>query len=306
MEERGGLVTDTKDKRLAERVRRLAETAASLHEGRNFPITRLTVIKALCREPRDATLFTVHLAVLARDQIVGGQRPQHLDQDVWERHKALAVEAVGVMQEHLAQASAQSRLRLADVLERVHGMQNKVVPVAWGVARVVDDRFLLIIEGALQCLLSPQAGPQLAYQTARQFAERYDPRYGTGLIPASAPFVEEIAAFWSRHHLGRAPAELPGPKPRKPPRAAAPPKLHVPRAAVRPATSSFSTTYPAITRWVKDCGWVEIGYSEGTNSFIRALDIGGMIWEGKTTYPSVDAALAELEKRLAKWIAENL
>ena len=304
--ENGGVVTHTEDKSLAGRVRRLAATAAALREGRNFPVTRLTVIKALCREPRDAALFVTHLAVAARDQIVSGRRPRHLAPEVWEHHKALAVEAVVAMQEHMTRASARSKPRLADVLGRVERTQDKVVPVAWGQARVIDDRFLLIIEYALQCLLSPQAGPQLAYRAARAFAERYDPRYGTGLIPESAPFVEEIAAFWSGHHLGRATAELPAPKPRKPPKAAAPSNPLVPRAAAqRPATSAFSTTYPAITRWVNEWGWIEIGYSEGSTSFIRALDIGGSVWEGKDTYTSLDAALAALEKRLAKWIAKN-
>jgi hypothetical protein len=65
------------------------------------------------------------------------------------------------------------------------------------------------------------------------------------------------------------------------------------------------TAYPAITRWVEDWGWIEIGYSEGSSSFIRALDIGGLIWEGKDTYASLDAALAALEKKLARWIAKN-
>jgi hypothetical protein len=33
-------------------------------------------------------------------------------------------------------------------------------------------------------------------------------------------------------------------------------------------------------------------------SFVRALDIGGMVWEGEATYASVDAALHALEAAL--------
>jgi hypothetical protein len=31
---------------------------------------------------------------------------------------------------------------------------------------------------------------------ARDYAERYDSSHGTGLIPASAPFLQDIADFW--------------------------------------------------------------------------------------------------------------
>jgi hypothetical protein len=56
----------------------------------------------------------------------------------------------------------------------------------------------LLFEYAIRCLLSPshEIG-YWAYQTARHYAERYDSHYGTGLIPASLPLVEDIAGFWS-------------------------------------------------------------------------------------------------------------
>jgi hypothetical protein len=126
---------------------------------------------------------------------------------------------------------------------------------------------------------------------------------GSGLIPESAPFVEQIAAFWSRRHLGRPVIERPARTPRKLQKGSA---RRSPQAALRPSTSSFATAYPAIKRWVEeDWGWIEVGYTEGSRAFIRALDIGGLIWEGKHTYASVDAALEALDKKLAQWIAEN-
>ena len=38
--------------------------------------------------------------------------------------------------------------------------------------------------------------PLWAYQTARQYAERYDSSHFTGLTPASAPLLKDIADFW--------------------------------------------------------------------------------------------------------------
>jgi hypothetical protein len=42
-----------------------------------------------------------------------------------------------------------------------------------------------------------------------------------------------------------------------------------------------------------------------SRSFVRILDIGGLIWESERPYPTVAAALADAEEALAAWIAEN-
>lgn len=56
--------------------------------------------------------------------------------------------------------------------------------------------------------------------------------------------------------------------------------------------------YPRVTEWVKTHGWIEIGQDDYSRSFIRVLDIGGMIWEGHETYPSLDDALQAAEQAL--------
>ena len=67
---------------------------------------------------------------------------------------------------------------------------------------MIRNRDLLVVEDALRVLVSgPEMAPIWAYQAARDYAERYDPRYGTGLIPSSAPLMEDIARFW-RDYFG--------------------------------------------------------------------------------------------------------
>ena len=51
-------------------------------------------------------------------------------------------------------------------------------------------------------------------------------------------------------------------------------------------------------------GQIEIGQDDDSQSFVRALDMGGMVWEGKPKYKSVDAALDDLEAALEKIIEE--
>jgi len=49
-------------------------------------------------------------------------------------------------------------------------------------------------------------------------------------------------------------------------------------------------------------GYIEMGYGDDSLSFVRALDIDGMIWEGQEHYPTPDEALQALEHSLAAWM----
>ena len=62
--------------------------------------------------------------------------------------------------------------------------------------------------------------------------------------------------------------------------------------------------YPNISRWVAD-GLIEIGYDINTESFIRVSDEGGVIFEGKSNYKTLDDALADAEKAISDWFEEN-
>jgi hypothetical protein len=43
-----------------------------------------------------------------------------------------------------------------------------------------------------------------------------------------------------------------------------------------------------------------------STSFIRALDIGGLVWEGKNRYDSLDDAFQDLETCLAEWMEQSI
>ena len=67
---------------------------------------------------------------------------------------------------------------------------------------------------------------------------------------------------------------------------------------------TFEQSYPHIARWVREYGWIEIGYDDYRRSFIRGLN-GDLIWEGQGPYATMDAALQELEAALAAWLDEQ-
>lgn len=65
-----------------------------------------------------------------------------------------------------------------------------------------------------------------------------------------------------------------------------------------PAPDSFEARYPNIAAWVRD-GLIEIGRDDFSRSFVRAFDVGGVVWEGAEEYDSLDDALRALDDGIA-------
>jgi hypothetical protein len=77
-------------------------------------------------------------------------------------------------------------------------------------------------------------------------------------------------------------------------------------AKTPPASDAFAGSYPHIAAWVgAEEGWIEVGTDDYSRSFVRALYGGGMAWEGKPSYPSMDEAFRALDAGIAAWLGEN-
>jgi len=70
-------------------------------------------------------------------------------------------------------------------------------------------------------------------------------------------------------------------------------------------SSSADDRYPHLAKWVKAHGWIEIGHDDYSRSFIRVLDVGGMVWEGEETYPTLEEALDAAEQAVTAWIDQQ-
>jgi hypothetical protein len=66
---------------------------------------------------------------------------------------------------------------------------------------------------------------------------------------------------------------------------------------------SFEASFPNISYFVNALGYIEVGYSPNSylTSFIRAIDEGGMVWEGEDEYKA-----SPIQRSLACSAAANL
>jgi hypothetical protein len=68
----------------------------------------------------------------------------------------------------------------------------------------------------------------------------------------------------------------------------------------------FFKIYPVINRWINEQGWIEIGQNENSQSLVRAIDDGGLVWESDDMHISIDLALQDLEIFLKNWYNKNI
>jgi hypothetical protein len=171
-----------------EKVRKFSDMVEALRRGQHFEITRLTSLKGLCKDPRAARSFAMFLAVHARKWAE--------EKKSTDRIKGLMDGAITEIGSYPDDPTKERKERLYDLLREIELEQDEYKRISWGQVRIVHSMELVVVENALKSILSDHEAPTWLYQAARDYAERYDPRHGTGLIPASAPMMQEIADFW--------------------------------------------------------------------------------------------------------------
>jgi hypothetical protein len=187
-------------KAVLSRVRKLAQIARDLSEGADFSITRLTILKSLCEDPEVAAHFAVYLAKHTSRRINEISSPLHLSNSEWRMHNEILERAVERLQSYVERPADPKREELRELLRELESVNDEYESIPYGMVRIIRDKNVLIVEHAVQCVLSPFSAPSQAYHLARDYAERYDPRYGTGLIPDSAPLVMDIVDFWCDYY----------------------------------------------------------------------------------------------------------
>ena len=189
------------------KIRRLSQIAEDLRAGDWFNVTRLTTIKSLCADHTACRAFALHMAKLAKRKMDAGDKPDHRDSKEGRRFgQAVANALIGLERAH-QEGIEKHRSRLREQLQELKSLQGRYEYQEWGPVRIIRNSETLVVEYAVECFLLSSGAPNCAYRLARAYAEEYDPRFGRGLVPQSAPMVEEIAMFWRNWYLDSADKE---------------------------------------------------------------------------------------------------
>jgi len=178
------------------RVQKLEAALSDLQEGKTayFSITKLTSIKSLCRDEACRKAYCAYLASLVTEHIQTAAKDKN-SEDVCN----LAQEA-GVAISNIANATDNSEILAQKTLSRLSKFQNEYRKLRWSTVRIITNNDLLILETILQSMLSQtDTAAAYAYHATRNYVERYNPHYGTGLIPESIPMLKAVVQFWKRY-----------------------------------------------------------------------------------------------------------
>jgi hypothetical protein len=180
------------------RVRKLAQLPGEArHSKFAIPVTRLTVLKSLCQQPDVANRFVTYLARKVLERVKQGKSRATRPKGATDlAHRQMMSEALAGMEAWQQRPTDDLRQALSDLQWRMQAEQNEYKNIPGGAVRLVTDWDLFLFEQALRCLLHSHEVGYWAYHMARDYAERYDPSHGTGLIPASAPLLQDIVDFW--------------------------------------------------------------------------------------------------------------
>ncbi|HEY3232527.1 MAG TPA: hypothetical protein VGJ87_25070 [Roseiflexaceae bacterium] len=177
-------------------IRALEKILADLRQGKSYQITRLTRLKRLCTDSEVATQFAAFVAQRSLQRLLERERPERVAPERWERYVTLAAAGVDRMRQYLAERTPETRSALREQLRALEQAQSTYENIPYGAVRIVECWDAMLVETALRCMLALHDTARLGYELARDYVERYNPRYGAGLIPSSAEPLEEVIGFW--------------------------------------------------------------------------------------------------------------
>lgn len=179
------------------RVQKLEDALEDLRKGNSnyFSITKLTSMKSLCRDEDYRKEYCVYLASLVMDNAITLAEKDNVEKII------KLIQQVYPIIENVAKDGSNTNIVVAKAtLTRLEDFQDQYKRVKWSTVRIINSKDLLILENILQCLLSQtDIAVSYAYDATRNYVEKYNPRYGTGLVPESIPMLEKIICFWNRY-----------------------------------------------------------------------------------------------------------
>ncbi len=189
----------------ANKVKKWVQTAKEAEKARfAISITRLTSIKSICQQEQIAAeQFALYIAQKVQQKMKDVSLPDSITAEEWETHKNLVADAIIQMENYLAAPTPEVKQSISKLLSKIKALQGDNYRYVHGtMVHFVRSGNLLKIEYALCCFTDADFS-YWAYKLAREYVERYEPSYGTGIIPESVPMLLEVAEFWCQYYFGQ-------------------------------------------------------------------------------------------------------
>ncbi len=187
------------------KIKKFEETVLALREGQSFSITKLTSIKSLCNDHNVAIKFAFYLSSLTLKKVKSSDCPECTDPTDREKYKKIISRSVLLMRRFIKYPVEDNLTVIRNNLREAKDIQNETRSGPYGsVVRTIHSRNVLVTEDSMCCMLYSDDSSYWSYKLARDYTEEYNSSYGTGLIPESAPMLDDIISFWRKGKYERA------------------------------------------------------------------------------------------------------
>lgn len=89
--------------------------------------------------------------------------------------------------------------QIQDLTSNFWRSQNDRRRVHWSDVRIIKNWQILIIEDALNCFKYFD-DTRKGYEFTRSYTEKYNPSFGTGLIPDSKELLFDVTEYWRKYY----------------------------------------------------------------------------------------------------------
>ncbi len=162
-------------------------------------ITRLRAINSLCEDEKDLHHFAFFIAEKAFQRVVDNPK-------LTDEIKEAGTRSMELMDANLEAIKEQGMNEMRQLHRQLQSLQNQTRKAYWNTeVRSIPFWDVYLMEACVNCFFTNH-NPNLGYELARDYCQKYNPSYGSGLRPESIPFLEEVVGFWRGGMKGEKPA----------------------------------------------------------------------------------------------------
>ncbi len=188
-------------KLLNKTLQKIEKIESEIAQGTKYlSITRLLILKKLCKDNLAKCSFALYLTEKTYQSYIQEKMPNKEIESYIEKSLKLMKDIISKSKESTTfSISTSNKNKLNDYHTTLLISQNNTRKGPFGIQiRSIHSMPLYITEIALSCFINDDE--KLGYEIAKNYTEKYNCNYGTGLIPESLPYIRDIVKFWVDYH----------------------------------------------------------------------------------------------------------
>jgi hypothetical protein len=175
------------------KIDKLRRMRDELSNGKVFSITRLTALKSIIRDKAHTDAFALYISQKTKTRI-RNIKPKYIEN--WPEDKKLINLAAVAVSKYLSKPRQARSHELTSLLRNLEKVQEWGKNPYWaGPLRVIKNRYALILEDALRCILHRDERNRMVYEMASDYVLAFSDSYTRELTPTSLPSIDDIISF---------------------------------------------------------------------------------------------------------------